>query len=867
MDPEAAEPSTHQDNNTQLPPFLLDFWDLSYHDVRDIEAQLQDISTSSLCKSFIKYQVERHHATAERRDGASTLFSMGVASLTDALTHSKSPSQDAKTIVNSLGRAFLGRLASYSKFSYRAFRLLFESSLELREDVDIDEFVLRNERFVRSRGDANEDGEYLLRMKDLPELIPQSELRTDHSHQGLYKTLSVRRHAIPKGGLEVLDHTRNANGSITINASDFAFREVFHRITRDVLQELDWANVFIAGGSALATLLHIDPLKDDAANVKDPDLDLYLYGLSSEEANQKVEHIYAIWKQNLPAGMDHRVIKNAKTITFLPPYPHRRIQIVLKLLPSPTHVLLNFDLDACALGFDGTSVLMLPRFVRALETGYSVFSMDLVWGHHLRDRRATQEKRLLKYADRGFGLRFLPSFARSLDKRITFKEFDEKQDPSSQDVTAFLPPHNHQLDRYPYGEEPGLKTLERIAYLACDYVQRFCFGTSSLAISPNEAVKNLDMKGEVSEYMLPLNEIEENMWQAALADTKLKQASSKTQDLPVRQIRLSDLAGSAHFVNLPDGRRGLGNLEILLRYAEAWRRDAEGRIRLERDNDAETMYDSTAYDDMSSYSWGPQLSFNAFEDAIESSDTFHWYSTRRNICDKLGIQLTTGFGDWSTRRLRRQIIGRDLDHVMSKQITLPVLIPYDLENFISNELRELYPDIPAEFTDSPCLIPIYRADTTNTFIPPLQDQANERGNLRFWLIKNDTMWSGRHRAVDEVFEVLWSLFHWFAQTTFRDTMLMHRDTSTSVCINQLARTFRRRIVLPGVDEAEELGVGLPSKREALLFRPWALRTPYTGDAYYWRVSAGKHVTFHDGAFRYPFDDSLFWVGDEEEGVS
>jgi len=36
---------------------------------------------------------------------------------------------------------------------------------------------------------------------------------------------------------------------------------------------------------------------------------------------------------------------------------------------------------------------MLPRCARALETGYTAFTMDLVYGHHLGDRRATQEMR------------------------------------------------------------------------------------------------------------------------------------------------------------------------------------------------------------------------------------------------------------------------------------------------------------------------------------------------------------------------------------------------------------------------------------------------------------------------------------------
>ena len=117
--------------------------------------------------------------------------------------------------------------------------------------------------------------------------------------------------------------------------------------------------------------------------------------------------------------MEYLVTKNHKTITFLASYPNRRLQIVLKALPNVTAILLNFDLDICALAFDGSNVWMLPRCVRAIETGYSMFTMDLIWGSHLSDRRSTQQARVLKYADRGFGIRFLPSYEKLLEVSCT----------------------------------------------------------------------------------------------------------------------------------------------------------------------------------------------------------------------------------------------------------------------------------------------------------------------------------------------------------------------------------------------------------------------------------------------------------------
>lgn len=95
--------------------------------------------------------------------------------------------------------------------------------------------------------------------------------------------------------------------------------------------------------------------------------------------------------------------------SLLAKYPIKRIQIVLKLVKNPKEVLLNFDLDPCSLGFDGFEVWLLPRAARALESklspkkppaksnnrkaGYSLFTMDLIHGHYLGERRASQESR------------------------------------------------------------------------------------------------------------------------------------------------------------------------------------------------------------------------------------------------------------------------------------------------------------------------------------------------------------------------------------------------------------------------------------------------------------------------------------------
>ena len=98
-----------------------------------------------------------------------------------------------------------------------------------------------------------------------------------------------------------------------------------------------------------------------------------------------------MWARNLPEeSISRLILKNVKIIELLAEYPLRHFQIILKLPSTRLDILLNFDLDACALAFDGTNIFMLPRCARALETDYNVFIMNLVWGHHLGYRRESR---------------------------------------------------------------------------------------------------------------------------------------------------------------------------------------------------------------------------------------------------------------------------------------------------------------------------------------------------------------------------------------------------------------------------------------------------------------------------------------------
>ncbi|KAK0523355.1 hypothetical protein OC835_006281 [Tilletia horrida] len=227
-------------------------------------------------------------------------------------------------------------------------------------------------------------------------------------------------------GLLLLDHSRK--DEIEINKLP-AFQARFDSMTRNILKGLDWSNVFVAGGIVLGALTSITD--EDAKKCEGSDIDLYLHGLTSEQANAKLKDIEKVFVANLPTSedtgkkLDYAVVRNSNTITFVPQYyPHRRVQVVLKLCTNPMAILLNFDLDQVAVGYNGEEVWMLPRASRALLTGYTTFTMDLIHGSFLAPRKATQDQRVFKYASRGYGIRFLPSYLSvlptvPLDERTT----------------------------------------------------------------------------------------------------------------------------------------------------------------------------------------------------------------------------------------------------------------------------------------------------------------------------------------------------------------------------------------------------------------------------------------------------------------
>lgn len=228
------------------------------------------------------------------------------------------------------------------------------------------------------------------------------------------------------------------------------------------------------------------------------------------------------------------------------------------------------------------------------------------------------------------------------------------------------------------------------------------------------------------------------------------------------------------------------------------------------------------------------------------------------------------------------MFGPDIDSVFEKQITMPVIIPYDLEQFLVQTMSDALDEAGlSDGQSDPFLIPVHEQGKGTAIIPDLQDTAGPTGNVRVWVIGNESMWAGIDRRIDEVFEILWALFHWHNSAT-ADQYYVRLDQGAALV--HLATSFRQRLP-PRLDAStrettahmQEVDKEHPSAslrsakwkglshREAVLFKRWAFHTPALVNRTY--NDDDRHSMFDEEEDSlYPFPDDLFWK-DGDEGDS
>ncbi|KAH9483227.1 hypothetical protein JR316_0005331 [Psilocybe cubensis] len=208
--------------------------------------------------------------------------------------------------------------------------------------------------------------------------------------------------------MPIADSHRRAEGMPCTVADLEEFKKNWSIFTEGSLSQLlNWNNVVAAGGSVLACLSPV-PKRNKASKRKirtyfhskaypTSDVDLFLWGLTPEQAEIKIKEIYEAVRDSVP--WDVTCIRTKHTISIHSQYPYRSVQIVLRLYQSPAEILAGFDIDAPC-----NRVWANPRAVVAMMRQCNTVDMTR--------RSPSYEVRLAKYSQRHFEV-YVPTLERS----------------------------------------------------------------------------------------------------------------------------------------------------------------------------------------------------------------------------------------------------------------------------------------------------------------------------------------------------------------------------------------------------------------------------------------------------------------------
>ena len=394
-----------------LPQALVDRWHIGD---RDLMAAIRarefgDLNCSSLLMAYLKILNDQG---APRDFGVPSLASIAVGKVVHVLNSSDDLLSTTKEIVYSLDETTFREVLLSPRMLYPVLRTCIVVANERAQKdhaiIDLDEALLVNERYIRSRQESTNDDAYLFTLEDfciLHNILPD------------------------KDGIGVLVRPEPPSDGISLNASTWEKGIKLHTSSTGYAQELgkaiskelgglDWSNLLITGDLVVRTLLFKQGTHgSDKTSTASKSIHLYIYGLNAEESNRKVKEIHDAWARNrTPSGFSTLVVKDSINISFLACPQSRPVLIRLKLFKSVTEALL--ELEPCAVGFDGSRVLMLPRYARALETGHFSLTMEYLWTCRYNHGRANIH-RLHEHTDLGFGLTVLPSYIRALEEGAT----------------------------------------------------------------------------------------------------------------------------------------------------------------------------------------------------------------------------------------------------------------------------------------------------------------------------------------------------------------------------------------------------------------------------------------------------------------
>ncbi|KAM0287752.1 hypothetical protein ACHAQH_000283 [Verticillium albo-atrum] len=219
------------------------------------------------------------------------------------------------------------------------------------------------------------------------------------------------------------DEKRREDGSPAVVQSLAEFRKNFGVFSESSLVDMDWNNVVAAGSSVVNTLLPVPPefninkrkLREYYHEKFCPasDVDLFLYGLTHDEAIEKIKQIEQAIRDAILTEVT--VVRTKYAITIASQYPTRHVQIVLRVYKSIGEILTGFDIDAAGGAYDGKQVYVTPRALGSFVT--QINHIDLT------RRSPSYENRLSKYSHRNFEI-YWPELDRSrVDPTIFERSF------------------------------------------------------------------------------------------------------------------------------------------------------------------------------------------------------------------------------------------------------------------------------------------------------------------------------------------------------------------------------------------------------------------------------------------------------------
>jgi hypothetical protein len=210
---------------------------------------------------------------------------------------------------------------------------------------------------------------------------------------------------------------------------------------------MDWNNVVVAGSAAATALMPVpEKFKESKRALRKyyhevlapaSDVDLFLFGLTEEEAKEKIKQIETKVRDAILS--ETTTIRSKHAVTIASTYPTRHVQIVLRIYQNIGEILTGFDVDCSCVAYDGKQVYMAPRAIAAYMT--QINQIDLT------RRSPSYENRLSKYSHRGFEI-YWPHLDRSKTDPTVFERSASRLNGLARLLVLEKLPKAHDRDNY-----------------------------------------------------------------------------------------------------------------------------------------------------------------------------------------------------------------------------------------------------------------------------------------------------------------------------------------------------------------------------------------------------------------------------------